>query len=141
MSFFVTVFLIAAIILFIITIFLCVNVYKKNRKYIQCTGEIIDFEIAKSTMHMDYRGYQRKIWPIISYTIDGINYTYKGNFYSTNMRVGTKVTVFCHKEDFSKASMKGFVYFAPLITGGIAIVFMIPIIILFILKSNGIISF
>lgn len=141
MGIFITVFLIAAIILLVVTFFLCVNVYIKNKKYVKCTGEIIDFDIAKSTMHMDYRSYQRYIWPIISYTVDGINYVYKGNFYSTNMKVGKKVTVFCHKEDYSKASMKGFVYFAPLITGGIAIVFMIPIIILLILKSNGIINF
>lgn len=132
-------FIIVDVILYMITAFLLMNVRSKHKNYVECTGTIIDFHLSKPEMPGSH--YSKEISPIVSYEVNGNKYEFIGKFYSTNMKVGKKVKVFYHKEDYSKASMKGFVYFAPLITGGIAIVFMIPIIILFMLKSNDIISF
>jgi len=57
------------------------------------------------------------------------------------MKVGQEVKVLYNKEDNSKATIKTGIYFAPIITGGLTLLFILPIIIYLVLKSKGIISF
>lgn len=122
-KFFAIVFLVISIIFFGITLYLLVDMVKKHKNYDECTGIITDFNGYQPEKPGHY--YIHQISPIVSYTVGGINYNFQGDFFSRNMRVGTKVQVYYHKEDYSKAFMKSGVHIAPLLTGGISIIFML----------------
>lgn len=128
------------IILFVVTLVLIVNGNHKMHKYNECTGTIVRF--YENTSELRVGSYETKaVSPVVSYSVNGRTYEFTGNYYSTSMKVGQEVKVLYNKEDNSKATIKTGIYFAPIITGGLTLLFILPIIIYLVLKSKGIISF
>lgn len=127
-------------ILLVITIGLIVNLNIKIAKYKVCQGTIIGF--YENTSELRVGSYEKKaVSPIVSYTVNGHTYEFVGNYYSTSMNIGQQVNVMYSKADASKATIKSGLYFAPAITGGLTILFILPIIIYIVLKSKGLINF
>ena len=128
------------IILFVVTLILIVNGNNKMNKYNECTGTIVRF--YENTSELRVGSYETKaVSPVVSYSVNGRTYEFTGNYYSTSMKVGQEVKVLYNKEDNSKATIKTGIYFAPIITGGLTLLFILLIIIYLVLKSKGIISF
>lgn len=128
------------IILFVVTLILIVNGNNKMNKYNECTGTIVRF--YENTSELRVGSYETKaVSPVVSYSVNGRTYEFTGNYYSTSMKVGQEVKVLYNKEDNSKATIKTGIYFAPIITGGLTLLFILPIIIYLVLKSKGLISF
>lgn len=128
------------IILFVVTLILIVNGNNKMNKYNECTGTIVRF--YENTSELRVGSYETKaVSPVVSYSVNGRTYEFTGNYYSTSMKVGQEVKVLYNKEDNSKATIKTGIYFAPIITGGLTLLFILTIIIYLVLKSKGIISF
>lgn len=126
-------------ILLIVTITLIVNGNNKLKNYNECTGTIVRFYENTSELRVD--AYESKaVSPVISYMVNGKNYEFIGNYYSTSMRVGQKVNVLYDKSDCTKATIKTGIYFPPIITGGLTLLFILPFIIFVILKSKGILN-
>ena len=128
------------LILWGVTVLLIINGVNKKKKWNECIGIIADFYENTSVMRLN--SYETTaISPVVSYEVDGQKYDFIGNFYSTNMKVGQKLNVLYDKNNFSKATIKKGLYIAPMITGGLAILFTIPIIVFIILKSKNLINF
>ena len=133
-------YILVPLILFIVTIFLIINLNNKVTKYDVCQGTIVRF--YENTSELRVGSYETKaISPVVSYTVNGKSYEFIGNYYSTSMKVGQQVDVMVSKADASKATIKAGLYIAPAITGGLTISFILPIIIYIMLKSKGIINF
>lgn len=116
-------YLIAPAILLIVTLILVQKAFKKVDNSIQIEGTIIRF---------DGRGR-----PIVSYNIDGADYVFVGNYRTSLMRIGQKIQILYDLEDHSKATIKAGLYLAPIITGGIALLFLLPGIVMLVLASRG----
>ncbi|MGI6699428.1 MAG: hypothetical protein ACOX6G_03805 [Christensenellales bacterium] len=116
-------YLIAPAILLIVTLILVQKAFKKVDNSIQIEGTIIRF---------DGRGR-----PIVSYNIDGADYVFVGNYRTSLMRIGQKIQILYDLEDHSKATIKAGLYLAPIITGGIALLFLLPGIVMLVLASGG----
>ncbi len=129
---------IVPIILLIVTIGLSVNAYKKLNNYIECKGTIIGFYENTSRGRLSSDQY-KKISPIVTYDIDGKKYEFKSNFGTSSMKVGDAVKVMYSEDDYSKAVIKTGLSFAPIITGSLCFFFTIACVILFIIKSKGLI--
>lgn len=133
-------YIIVPVILLVVTIILIVNANNKMAKYDVCQGTIIKF--YENTSELRVGSYETKaVSPVVSYTVNGKSYEFIGNYYSTTMKVGQQVDVMYSKTDVSKATIKTGLYFGPAITGGLTILFILPIIIYIVLKSKGLINF
>lgn len=131
---------IVPIILLVVTILLVFNCKNKINRYNECVGTITGF--YENTAETRLGSYENKaISPIVSYTVNGKSYEFIGKYYSTTMKVGNEVNVMYDKDDVSKATIKTGLYFAPIITGALTLLFTLPIIIYIILTSKGIINF
>ena len=53
------------------------------------------------------------------------------------MRIGQKIQILYDLEDHSKATIKAGLYLAPIITGGIALLFLLLGIVMLVLASGG----
>lgn len=135
---FMKLYIIVPLILFIVTVVLIINGVNKTKRYDECTGVIIAFR-ESTAYKVDSYG-KKAISPIVEYQVNGHKYEFVGNFYATNMSVGKKVNVMYDKDDFTKATIKTGIYVAPIITGGLTIFFVLPIIIFVILKAKNIIN-
>lgn len=114
--------------LLIITLLLIFRVFRKKHEYFECTGIITGFYENKSSLKLDsYQG--KSMSPIISYLFNDIVYEFIGNFYSTNMKIGSNITILCDKKNIKKPIMKNGLIFAPLITGCLFVLFSLPIVI------------
>lgn len=131
---------IVPIVLFIVTLILIVNGNNKMNKYNECSGTIVRF--YENTSELRVGSYETKaVSPVVSYSVNGKTYEFTGNYYSTSMKVGQEVKILYNKEDHSKATIKTGIYFAPIIMGGLTLLFILPIIIYAVLKSKGFINF
>lgn len=131
---------IVPIVLFIVTLILIVNGNNKMNKYNECSGTIVRF--YENTSELRVGSYETKaVSPVVSYSVNGKTYEFTGNYYSTSMKVGQEVKILYNKEDHSKATIKTSIYFAPIIMGGLTLLFILPIIIYAVLKSKGFINF
>lgn len=128
------------LILMIATVGLTINGVEKKKHYLECMGVITGFYENSSAMRVD-ASETKAISPIVSYAVHGQSYEFVGNYYSTGMKIGDQVAVLYHEDDFSKATIKTGVYFAPLITGVLAVASLLPIIILAVLRLLGIVKF
>lgn len=118
------IFPVVTVIMLIITVILSVNAGKKLQHRAECTGTIIGFyKDTTAMMRNDYETY--RISPIVSYTVNGKTYEFKGNYYDTSMKEGKQVTLLYDLEDPSKATIKTGVWLAPVITGAVALMFAI----------------
>lgn len=128
------------LILLMVTVLLIIKGNKKLKQYSECKGVIIGF--YKNTSEIGLNAYEHKaISPIISYSVNEKEYEFIGNVYSTTMKEGKEVKVLHDKTDPSKAVMKAGILFAPLITGALAVFFVVPVIVYVILKSKGLVIF
>lgn len=131
---------IVPIVLFIVTLILIVNGNNKMNKYNECSGTIVRF--YENTSELRVGSYETKaVSPVVSYSVNGKTYEFTGNYYSTSMKVGQEVKILYNKADHSKATIKTGIYFAPIIMGGLTLLFILPIIIYAVLKSKGFINF
>lgn len=130
---------IVPLILLVITVLLIISGTNKLKQYGECTGTIVG--IFENTSGPFVDAGEKRVSPIVSYSVNGQNYEFIGNYYSTNMVVGQEVKVLYNKDNHAKASIKTGIFFAPIITGALTIVFIIPIIIFVVLKSKNMINF
>lgn len=102
------------LILLSVTIVLIINGSRKLKSYDECEGTIEELREYR-TMHQ--KSGERSFSPIISYTVNGQKYECVGNYGSTSMKIGQKISVLYDPEEPSKTTVKAGVYVAPLITG------------------------
>lgn len=127
--------LVVSLILFIVTVILLVSANSKKKDSYECTGIIVDF--YKSNTLADFNSSRTyTISPIVSYSVDGKTYEFIGSFYSTNMKVGQEVKVLYNKDNPADAAVFSGLNLAPIITGLIALVFLLPPIVYFLLKTK-----
>lgn len=128
------------IVLLIVTVCLIVNSKNKLERYHECVGTIVGF--YENTAETRLNSYESKaISPVVSYSVDGVSYEFIGKYYSTTMQEGNKVSVMYNKNDPSKAAIKTGLFLAPLITGALTLLFVLPIVIYIVLKSKGLVNF
>ncbi len=113
--------IVVSLILMTITVILVINCYRKLKNYKECVGVIINFYEGTSLASDNFG--QKMISPIISYTVNGKNYEFIGNYCSTSMKVGQEIKILYNKENPAKATIKDGLYFAPIITGSLAVLF------------------
>lgn len=130
---------IVPLILLITTVLLIINGINKTKQYEQCAGTIVG--LYENISGPFVNAGEKRVSPIVSYSVNGQSYEFVGNYYSTNMVVGQEVEVLYKKDDYTKAFIKTGIFFAPIVTGGLTILFIIPIIIFAVLKSKNIINF
>lgn len=131
-----SVFLVVSFVLVIVTVVLGINGAKKNATFQECNGTII--EIYEGSSEGIVGSYDRvPIYPVVEYTVHGTRYEFVGGYYSADMKVGDDVVVLYDPFDPSVASMKSGTFFAPIVTGAIAAVFLILTITYFVIKSKG----
>lgn len=137
LSFIFSALLVVSFILVIVTVVLGINGAKKNATFQECNGTIIKF--YESSSEGTVGSYENvSISPVVEYTVNGTRYEFIGKYYSTNMKIGQDITVLYNPNDPSVASIKSGTFFAPIVTGVLAVVFLIPAIVYFIIKSKGI---
>jgi len=120
------------IILFIISISLFIKDNTKSKKYITTIGEIID--IKKRTGYTVDNDIYTVLSPTIKYNVNNHDYYFNGFYANKNMQVGEKLEILYDKNNPENACVKKGMFIAPIITGGIAILFLIALIILCILN-------
>ncbi len=135
---FIMLFPIIPIILLVVTICLGVNAHNKLSNFSECPGTIVDFYENTSELRVGTDA-TKAISPIVVYNVNGREYKFTGNYCSTSMKVGDTVKVMYDSNNYENATLKTGLYVAPIITGGLALFFGIACIILFVLKSKGII--
>ncbi len=116
----------------VITIALTINGRKKLKQCAECTGKIVDLYEHTSGPFVDAG--EKRVSPVISYSVDGQDYRFTGSYYSTNMAVGKDVRVLYDRENPGRASVKTVIFFAPLITGILTIASVIPAVVFAIVK-------
>ena len=121
-------------ILFLVTVFLVVNATRKLKNYDRCMGVIERFWERKAPASEPGR---TLISPIVSYTVNGKNYEFVGDYGSVQMKIGQEIELLCDREDPSKVTIKKGLYVAPLITGVIALGFSVAFVIIAVVKNSG----
>lgn len=127
-----------SLILLIVTVALAVNHTRKMKHYAECTGIIERFWKRKSPLQDAGKSL---ISPIVSYTVDGKNYTLVGNYCTRDMKVGQEITLLYDTNDPSEATVKRGLYVAPLITGALTVFAIFAVCIFIALKLSGLIVF
>ena len=128
--------MVVSIILFVITAILVLNGTNKNAYYHECSGTIIRFfENSSEGMVDSYENVAISL--VVEYEVNEKRYKLIRNYYYTTMRIGQKFRGLYSENDPSKASIKNGIFFAPIITGTLATVFLIPAIIYFLIKVKG----
>lgn len=124
------IFIIVNIILFVVSITLFIKGLYKNKNYNTLTGEIISLKKRQdmSDVEIDI------ISPVIKYLVNDKEYIFEGKYCSPKSKVGDKIEIFYDKNNPEIVSVKKGLFIAPIITGGIAIVFLVGLIIYFIIK-------
>lgn len=116
-----------SLICLILTVILFINSNNIMDNSEECIGTIVDFKVTHS-------GSDDSIHPIVSYEVNDQKYKFVSNYYSSSMKVGGSVEVLYNRNDYSDATIKSGVYFAPILMGIFAGVFFIPAIIMFIIR-------
>lgn len=127
------------VILWGVTIFLIMRGRNKIKNCNECMGTIVDFHITKPLFSKP--GQLLAISPIVLYVVNGQRYQFYGNYYASTMKVGQEIKVLYNKYNFSKATIKTGLYFAPLVTSVLAFVFTSISIIIEVLIYNNVINF
>ncbi|MBQ4159008.1 MAG: DUF3592 domain-containing protein [Clostridia bacterium] len=128
------------LVLLIVTIVLAASYYNRLKKSEECTGVIVRF--IENIPRMQAGPYGNKtISPVVSYSADGKAYEFIGRFYATSMKEGDTVKVLYSKENHAEATIKTGGFIAPIITGGLTVAFMIPVIIYIVMKAKGLLNF
>ncbi len=134
MNIIIAVVLCVSLILGGVTVGLLINMSNKKKNYSECQGTIIRFyEEERPGSALKY------ISPVVEYEIYGIKYEIIGNYYSTSMKIGDKVTLLYSNDDFEKAVIKTGVFVGPIITGSLTVVAILALVLMLCLKGKGII--
>ncbi len=126
------------IILLIVTLVTLYNAQNKLNNYVKCSGTIAGLHEDRCEARISDDA-TKMISPIIRYSVDGTEYEFVGTYYVNTMKVNDSIDILYNKSNPSEATMKNGLYVAPIITGGLALVFSIGYIVLIVLKSKGII--
>lgn len=137
---FLKLFIIIPVILFVVTVILGANSAIKLKTYHKCTGTIVGFYETASPGNSDSDAH-KDISPVISYTVDGKDYEFVGNYYSTSMKVGQEISIVYPIENPADATIQEGLYFAPAVLGGLTLIFASFYIVFVILKRKGHIQF
>ena len=112
----------AAITLVLLTVDILLIAKMINRKnnYIRCVGTVtkINRQQARGS-----DGNKTYIYPTVSYTVNGNQYEFQGNYGSKNMTTGDNVLILYHKNDPSRATMQKALPFAVKIISLLLIIF------------------
>lgn len=128
------------IILLSVTVGLTLNSRRKLKTHSECTGTITGFHISRARGGSG-SGSTKRISPIVTYSVNGRHYEFIGNYYSTTMKEGQEIKVMYNNDDYSKATIKTGLYFAPLILGALTLMFAFALAICVVLKSKGVFFF
>lgn len=131
---------ITAVVLAIVTVFLAVKGSEKLKNSYECEGIIVGFHRDDTAIRFNSDN-NVSIAPIVSYSVNGQTYEFIANYYSTTMKQGDAVKVLCDQQDLTKASIKSGTYFAPVITGILALCFFVFVVIMLIVRIKGLIVF
>lgn len=101
-----------------VTVALIVHGTRKVKSCNECTGIIEEFHETRTPA---YEPGKVMVSPVVSYTSNGRHYEFVRNYYSTWMKVAQEITILYDSEDPSKATIKKGLYFAPMITGILAL--------------------
>jgi len=130
-SFIINIIIVIDVILFLISIMLFSKSMKKIKNYKKTIGEIIDIKKRDS---LDPENVDRVIIsPIIKYFLNNKEYKFEGKYCSPNSKIGDKIEILYDKDNPKKVCVKKGLYIAPIITGGIAIIFLIGLAIYFLI--------
>lgn len=130
-SFIINIIIVIDVILFLISILLFSKSMKKIKNYKKTTGEIIDIKKRDS---LDPENVDRVIIsPIIKYFLNNKEYKFEGKYCSPNSKIGDKIEILYDKDNPKKVCVKKGLFIAPIITGGIAIIFLIGLAIYFLI--------
>ena len=130
---------VVSIILLVVTVILIIRGTKKISTHNECNGTIVKlYENSVAGVVRDYETVA--VSPIVNYEVDGKTYEFIGNYYSTSMQVGQTVRVLYDPKNPSIASIKNGIFFAPIVTGTLTVVFLTISVVYFIVKINGIIN-
>ena len=121
------------VILIIIAVCTAISAFRKYTNSVEAEGIITELKMntAAITRSSD-NSYM--MYPVIEYDYDGTRYSFSANYATSSMRIGDRVKILIKKTDPSKAVIKQGLFVAPLIVGGLAIVFIIPY---FVFKAIG----
>lgn len=126
-----------AIILMVVTTILIIHGQKRNSTFHECSGTIVNF--YKNSVEGRLGSYESvAISPVVEYEVNGARYELIGKYYSTNMKIGDTIKILFDEDNPSVASIKTELYFAPIITGSLALVLLVISGIFLIIKSKGI---
>lgn len=126
-------------VLLTVTVALVLYGSRKRKNYNEATGVIVKFRVGTSPAASEIG--EKRFSPIVSYTVNGQNYEFVGNYCSTGMKAGQKIDLLYNPEEPSKAIIKKGLYVAPMITGALTLMVVLAIAILLVLKSKGIVNF
>lgn len=115
---------IVPVILLIVTVIFTINSSQKLKTYNECTGTIVDFyETTSSRTTNSHRS--KSFSPVVAYTIDGKDYKFVANYYSSSMKIGQDIRILYHSQDHSDAMIKSGLYVGPIILGALTLLFSI----------------
>ncbi len=134
------IFSIVSVILLIITVVLTINSSQKLKTYSQCTGTIVDFYETSAPRGTDSHR-SKRVSPVVAYTVDGKNYDFVGNYYSSGMKIGQQISILYHNQDHSNAVIRASLYFAPIIVGVLTLLFTLLYITCTMLKKKRSLAF
>ena len=123
-------------IFLLITAMLCIKGKKKSKNYVECTGTILRLNrrtaAGRGTEPVD------EVSPVVAYEVNGQKIEFEGRYCTTSMKAGDTVSILYDPENPKKAVLKKGLLVAPLITGCLGIASLIAMIIVWLLKQNGV---
>ncbi|MBQ7039518.1 MAG: DUF3592 domain-containing protein [Clostridia bacterium] len=120
----------------LIAVISLLNILKKKSNYRKTTGTIVDFHEETSEARISDASAKVRM-PIVSYTVNGIAYRFKANYYSYSMETGNTVEVLYEQANPENAMLKNGMFVFPVLTGGLSLLTTAGYIVLILLKFIG----
>ena len=119
----------ATVVLGTVSTWLLVNTRNKIKDFKETKGKIVKFYENDSELRVGTDAV-KAISPVVVYTVGEREHQFIGRYCTSSMKVGDTVGVLYDPEQPDRAVMKRGLYFAPLITGILALVFLVGTVIL-----------
>lgn len=119
----------ATVVLGTVSICLLVNTRNKIKDFKETKGKIVKFYENDSELRVGTDAV-KAVSPVVVYSVDEQEHQFIGRYCTSSMKVGDTVGVLYDPEQPDRAVMKHGLYFAPLITGILALVFLVGTILL-----------
>lgn len=125
------IFLVVSIIFVVVAAIVFVVDLNAQNNSEECVGTIVGFDIDVSGADGDISKF-----PIVSYSVNGQDYKFVSNYYSSSMEAGDDVEVLYDRDNWSDATIKSGLFFIPIVFGIIAIVFGIVAIVMIVVRRK-----